>query len=315
MLTALAALLLTALAVGGISGFVNLGTSATDSSHTNSLKDWIKETYPDLTEEQVDALVAQYGESVKDDFFNPDAWTTGDDKDEISQLMTDIEEAYGKYGAAPEAPTSEELAKLQEDAYAEIDAENQRLLDLYNQTFQNSENMLQNSLLENSAMFGDYRNQILTNEAMRQQGLAGATRFELDRQQRNAIVRGASAAQRLVANINTQLGLQAQSAQQSLDTSNALAQNLLAHRQAQQGIRNDYMNAQNQHNRDVAGVIGGQTERRYNYGQGRKQGAVDDYNYAYDNWNENVSNSGLGSLGEGIYRNKYGRGQNNRSGI
>lgn len=307
--TALAILLVGALlatAIGTYSGTVD---SANEIN--KSLEEQLKEKYPDLTDYQIKSLIAQYGDDVPENIFDFVAMSNSSDLEGLNKLMEDIQKAHELYGDAPKALTPEELAQIQEDAYNEIDAENQRLLDLYNQSFNNSQNQLQDELLENSAMFGDYRNQVLTNEAMRQQALAGATRFELDRQQRNAITRGASAAQRLVANINTQLGLQAQSAQQSLDTSNALAQNLLAHRQAQQGVRNSYLNLQNQHNRDIANTLSGQAERRYNYGQGRKQGAVDDYDYATKVWDENINNSSLGELGKGIYRKTYGNTSRN----
>lgn len=272
-----------------------------------------------VTEDQAKAIYDQYkGSNVSETFwdkFNPGNWFGGwgregyyTDWDAIDRDFKYLQDAHNKIGYMPEAPTQDELAKTQQDAYDEIDKENQSLIDLYNQSFQNSTSQLQNEMAENSAMFGDYRNQILTNEAMRQQAIAGSTRYELDRQQRNAIVRGASAAQRLVANINTQLGLQAQSAQQSLDTSNALAQNLLAHRQAQQGIRNSYMNAQNTHNSQLASVLSGQTERRANYGQARKQAAIDDYNYAYDAWNTKANDYFQGnSTLEGIYKSSYGK--------
>jgi hypothetical protein len=289
------------LAVGG-------GVNATEADKRNqSIRDWLKENYPNLTEDQISALIDEYGDAAPQHPFDFGAWGDQSDRSGLEGLMDSIQKAYEEYGDAPEALSSEDLSRIQEDAYREIDDENQRLLSLYDESFNNSQTQLQNELMQNAAMFGDYRNQVLTNEAMRQQAIAGATRFELDRQQRNAITRGASAAQRLVASINAQLGLQAQSAQQSLDTSNALAQNLLAHRQAQQNIRGSYLNLQNQHNRDVASVLSGQTERRYNYGQGRKQGAIDDYDYAYDIWNENVNNAGLGQLGEGIYRTRYGK--------
>lgn len=307
--TALAILLIGALVATAIGAYSGTVDSANETN--KSLEEQLKEKYPDLTDYQIKSLIDEYGDDVPKNIFDFGAMSNSSDLEGLNKLMEDIQKAHELYGDAPKALTPEELAKIQEDAYAEIDAENQRLLDLYNQSFNNSQNQLQDELLENSAMFGDYRNQILTNEAMRQQALAGATRFELDRQQRNAITRGASAAQRLVANINTQLGLQAQSAQQSLDTSNALAQNLLAHRQAQQGVRNSYLNLQNQHNRDIASTISGQAERRYNYGQGRKQGAVDDYDYATKIWDENVNNSDLGELGKGIYRKKYGNTSNN----
>ena len=307
--TALAVLLVGALLAAAIGAYSGTVDSANETN--KSIEEKLKEKYPDLTDYQIKSLIAQYGDDVPENILDFGAMSNSSDLEGLDKLMEDIQKAHELYGDAPKALTPEELAQIQEDAYNEIDAENQRLLDLYNQSFNNSQNQLQDELLENSAMFGDYRNQILTNEAMRQQALAGATRFELDRQQRNAITRGASAAQRLVANINTQLGLQAQSAQQSLDTSNALAQNLLAHRQAQQNVRNSYLNLQNQHNRDIASTISGQAERRYNYGQGRKQGAVEDYDYATKIWDENVNNSDLGEVGKGIYRKMYGNTSNN----
>jgi len=281
------------------------------NTRNSAIKSWLYQNYPNLTENQISALIDQYGDTLPSNAFDFKNFGDQSDWSGLQKLMEDVQNAYAKYGDMPDMPSPEELNRVQQQAYDEIDTENQNILNLYNQSFSNTRNMLEDSLRENTQMFGDYRNQLLTNEAMRQQAIAGSTRFELDRQQRNAIVRGASAAQRLVANINTQLGLQAQSAQQSLDTSNALAQNLLAHRQAQQGIRNQYLESQNQHNMNMAGLMQGQAERRNAYGQSRKQEAINDANYATDRWNENVSNSGLGTLGEGIYRNMYGNKNRN----
>lgn len=310
-ITALALLLSLAAAGAGAAG---MGINKSGASgHNSAMEQWLRSNYPNLTDDQIKALIDQYGDQASNNIFDVGTWGDQSDWAGLQKLMQDIQDAHAKYGDMPIAPSESDLNRIQQEAYNEIDSENQRILDLYNQTFQNSENVLNRELMNNAQMFGDYRNQLLTNEAMRQQALAGSTRFELDRQQRNAITRGASAAQRLVANINTQLGLQAQSAQQALDTSNALAQNLLAHRQAQQGVRNAYLQAQNQYNQNVASNLSGQAERRFNYGQGRKQGAVNDYNYAYDRWNENITNSGLGSVGQGIYRSMYGDSNNRRN--
>ena len=310
MLTGLLIGLLLAAGAGGIAAgttaYGKAESAKRDRTIADYIKDWEAENGFELTDAQRKALITQYGD---DEFrlFNSDTWGDQSDASGLKKALQDILDAHEKYGDMPEDLTPDELEQIQKDAYAEIDAENQKLLDLYNQSFANTSNMLQQQLAENTQMFNDYRNQMLTNSAMSQQAIAGAARFELDRQQRNAITRGASAAQRLVANINTQLGLQAQSAQQALDTSNALAQNLLAHRQAQQQVRESYINAQNQHNRDIASVTQGQAERRYGYGQARKEGAIADRDYAYDSWDRNISNnSGLGQVEQGIYRSRYG---------
>lgn len=300
--------------IGAAASGIEHGASSTQSDiFKKNMESYIRSNYPELSQAQIEALVNQYGDE-DGGLWDITKWGDQSDWTGLQSELDKIISVYDELGEMPEAPTPDELLKIQQDAYNEIDSENRSLLDLYEQTLQDSTSQLRNSLYENTAMFNDYRNQMLTNEAIRQQAIAGSTRFELERQQRNAITRGASAAQRLVANINTQLGLQAQSAQQSLDTSNALAQNLLAHRQAQQNVRDSYFNNRNQYNNQVANVLSGQAERKYSYGQARKQGAVDDYNYAYDAYNTQLDNRFQGdSVGRNAYLDyTYGkRRQNN----
>jgi hypothetical protein len=283
--------------------------------NNEALKNWIRQNYGDLNlnNDQLEALANQYGDTSDAKWWQ--IISSGYDSSDYKALENELNKlrtAYDELGEAPDRLSTDDIESIRKQAYAEIDAENQKLLDLYNQTFENSGNLLNNELNQNAAMFNDYRNQILTNEAMRQQALAGSTRFELDRQQRNAITRGASAAQRLVANINAQLGMQAQSAQQSLDTSNALAQNLLAHRQAQQGIRNSYMNAQNTYNQNMANLYSGQAERRFGYGQSKVEAADSDRERAYQSWLDRRDDYfKLDSFGSGL----YGSGKKNSNAI
>ena len=299
-------------AVGGAVGGIGMGVSSTNAKNRNTaMADSLREKYPWLTQGQIDALIAQYGDVSPTHLFDFATWGDQSDNAALERMMQDIDKAYAELGEMPDYLSMDQLKEIEEGAFNEIDAENRQLLDLYNNTLNRTTESLQEQLLENNAAFSDYRNQILTNDMMSQQAIAGATRFELDRQQRNAISRGASAAQRLVANINTQLGLQAQSAQQALNTSNALAQQLLAHRQAQAGIRSDYISALNQNDANRANVIRGNSERRLNYANNRLGYELDRNQYARDSWNERLSNYFRGnSLGEGIYRNRYGTGRN-----
>lgn len=305
-------------------GLIEGGNAAIDKLHKSQaekvtqladMAKWLKTNYPNLTDAQIDDLLNQYGGHEQDyhflqDWFNFNELFDRADFDSLTDLLNDIEAAHELYGDAPTPLTEEELNKIEQDAYAEIAAKDQEILDLYDQSFNTQKNFLENSLKENSAAFTDYRNQMLTSNAMNQQMLAGSTRFELERQQRNAIIRGASAAQRLVANINTQLGMQSKSAQLSLDTSNALAQQLLLHRQAQQGVRSDYMNAQTQYTNNKAGVLQDQLERQRNYGRSKRNDAINDYQTNYQLWEDNLNNSGLGNTGIGIYRSQYGSRKN-----
>lgn len=314
-----AALILAAIAAaaGGTAVGVQYGNSQASDAKNKNLKNYLRRSHPELSESQIEALVAQYGDDGFN-LFNADTWTDKTDRAGLDRMLADIDNAYNDLGVMPEQLSLEELTNIENQARGEIDAENRQILDLYDQVADNTNNLLQQQFDENNQMFADYRNQALTNEAMQQQAIAGSTRYELDRSKRNAIMRGASAAQRLVANINTQLGMQAKSAQQSLDTSNALAQQLLAHRQAQAGLRQDYMNNMNQNIMNRANLLKGGAERKLSYAQSQMDHALNRNQYARDAWNNRVNDYFQGnSLGEGIYRNRYGsaanRNNNNNS--
>ena len=81
-----------------------------------------------------------------------------------------------------------------------------------------------------------------------------------------------------VSNINVQLGTQAQSAQNALNTSNALAQQLLAQQQANSQLRGEYMN-----------VIGNQYSKVKNAQATNRQMADSAYNNSYERWNKNFT--------------------------
>lgn len=279
------ALLLAALAAAaGVGHDINVDRNTSDRRNYQSNK--IADKYG------IDQSSAEY---IYDEFqgtpfkvFDPNTWgkrqTT--DYDSLDRYYQDYLKWKDEVGDMPMAP---DVDTIMAQAEQTIDAENAQLNDLYDQTFNRSNEALQQELLDNSAAFSDYRNQLLTNEAMQQQAIAGSTRYELDRQQRNAISRGASAAQRLVSNINAQLGLQAQSAQQSLNTSNALAQQLLAHRQAQAGLRNSYIDAMNNRDMQRANLIQGSAERRTNYQNQLYNQAYNNYEAKKDAWEDRIN--------------------------
>ena len=117
-----------------------IGIAGTEASNdwtdnlNKDLADKLKEQYPDLTDYQIKALVDQYGDEAVDNFFDVKNYGDQTDLEGLNKLMEDIQKAHELYGDAPKALTPEDLAQIQEDAYNEIDAENQKLLDLYNQS-------------------------------------------------------------------------------------------------------------------------------------------------------------------------------------
>ena len=305
--------LIASLIAAGATGIEQGVSNSATRGRQNEMKNYLRSKYPDLDEYTINALVSQYGDTGGG-IWDVAHWGDQSDWSGLYNEMDKIQKAKDELGAMPDYLSIEQLTDLENQAKGEIDAENSQLLDLYDQTLNRSTDLLQDQLLENQQAFADYRNQILTNNAMQQQMIAGSTRYELNRQQRNAITRGASAAQRLVANINAQLGTQAKAAQQSLDTSNALAQQLLAQRQAQTGLRSDYANLLNQDSNRRASLIQGSTERKNEYAQNRVNYNLNKNQYAQDAWNNRVSDYFSGdSVGEGIYRRQHGSSLNKSS--
>lgn len=307
---AMIAALIAAAVAAGATGIEQGVSNSNTRGRQNQMRNWIRQQYPDLTETEVNALVSQYGDTGGG-LWDISHWGDQSDWTGLRNSLNDLSKAYDELGNMPQALTLDQINEIENQARGEIDAENRQLFDLFDQTSGRANELMEQQLLDNQQAFADYRNQVLTNNAMNQQAIAGSTRYELERSQRNAIIRGASAAQRLVANINTQLGMQAKAAQQSLDTSNALAQQLLLHRQAQEGLRSDYMNNMNQDAMNRAGVIKGSAERKNQYAQSQVGYNMDKNQYARDAWNDRVSDYFSGnSVGEGIYRRQYGSNTN-----
>ena len=65
-----------------------------------------------------------------------------------------------------------------------------------------------------------------------------------------------------------------------------------------------------------ANQLSGQAERKLSYGQGKVGWAMDKNQYERDAWNERLSNYFSGnSLGEGLYRSRYGTGRNKNNSL
>ncbi len=244
-----------------------------------------------LTANDIDALVNEY---KTDDFklLDPGTWGGGPFKhDEFEDDLADYMSWKNTVGAMPEMPDYDRIAS---DADAAIDAENKELLDLY-------DSMANEGLATNNQMYNDYVGQMLSNQAQSQNMLQGSVRSELDRAQRNAIHRGATAAMKLVSNINAQLGIQNQAAQQSLETSNNLAQALLNQRQAAMQIRDQYT-------MNKANLIGGSAERKANYRNQMVNEADDMYDRRMNKWENDMSGYAGSSVWGDLHRNKNLRG-------
>lgn len=269
-----------------------------DNKQTKQIRESLMERTKDpndplygLTSNDIDAVLNEY---ANEDFkmFDPGTWfNKSHNMDTFNQDLEDYLSWKDKIGDMPIMPDYDKIAS---DADAAIDAENRELLDLY-------DNMANEGLATNNQMYNDYVGQMLSNQAQSQNMLQGSVRSELDRAQRNAIHRGATAAMRLVSNINAQLGMQNQAAQQSLETSNNLAQALLNQRQAAMQIRDQYtMNRAN--------LISGSAERKANYRNQMVNEADDMYDRRMNKWENDMSGYAGSSVWGDLHRNKNIRG-------
>lgn len=322
-----------AVGVGVAAGVAEYMEVKSEEDFRDYIEQWSKDNNYTLSDDQIEQLVEDY--SYQFNFTDWDSWFRDFDDvkwDELNKWLDEQLEATEELGYGSERPTEEDLEEIAQEAEQEIldeehgleqmyedtyldsvnrlDQANAEITALYDQALQRETSAFQKELDYNNQTYGDMINQILTNDAMSQQAIAGATRYEMDRERRNAISRGASAAMRLVGNINTQLGLQNQAAQQSLDTSNQLAQMMLNQRQAGSSLRQNYINALNTNAYSKAGQINnytgqriglssdranalaglrnGLTERAWGYGRNKRDAAYNDWHNAHQDWLDSV---------------------------
>lgn len=295
------------LLTGGISGIVDFYQNQARQQELDKIRNGINvDDFKDFSANELEALLDYYTDNSGFWFFNRD------DIDEDAFLRDYNDYLKWKEEVGP-MPEDIDYDALYAAADSSIDREANLINQIYDDTLEDTKNIMNQALEENSAAFQDYRSQVLTNDAMNQQAIAGATRYELDRQQRNAISRGASAAQRLVTNINTSLGMQAQSAQHALDTSNVLAQQLLNYRTAQSNIRSGYANAVAERGSQRAALMNGMFERKQAARSRAGAEAKQRYNDAMEQWERKINSYGGSSPFVDFYRNSQYRNNSGKS--
>lgn len=254
-------------------------------------------------ESYIDQVLNEYA-GTDFNFFDPGTWgkrhTT--DMDAMQRDYAEYQKVLNELGEMPAMP---DLDAITSAADRDIDSENAQVLALYDQMLGRSNDAFQRELDSSNAAYNDYVSQTLSNNAMATNAIAGSTRYEMDRARRNAIRRGASAAQQLTASVNAQLGLQNRAAQQQLETSNQLASALLQQRQAAAQLRGDYVSSLNADASRRASLISGTTERKNSLRRGYQSEALDRYDANKDQWNDRV----YGALGDNPYADVYKRQQ------
>lgn len=314
--------------IGNFIRFLFYGPYFTGLANTKSRENWNEmnreylvsqtkdETSPlyGLTSEDIDQIMNEYANTSKWKLFDSDTWGDDFDVDAFNEDLQDYKSWKDKVGALPEYVDYDKVAA---DANAAIDAENAEIMQLYDEMLGRSTDMYEQNLAASNQMYNDYVGQMMSNQAQSQNMLQGSVRSELSRASRNAINRGASAAMKLVSNVNAQLGLQNQSAMNALTTSNTLAQALLNQRQAAMQTRNDYAGELNQYANNKAGLISGTAERKANYRDSMYNEQDKMYNQKLNQWEDKLAGYGGSSVWGNIHRNASRRndGQSSKYGL
>ena len=283
---------------------------AYDSDSDKVLADWFRKTYNipyfnDLSNADLASILS-----------NKDFWETDFDKlgikteylnkDIVDKYISQLEDYDKILGEMPTAPN---LGDIRDEAYAKMEAENNELLAMLDDDLARQQGLYQSELNDINSMYGDLRRQTLENSYRNNAALMGTVGSEMSKARRNALESGASAGLRLAENINTLLSVQNKQSQQSLETSNQLAQQLLNQRQAAMGVRSAWGQAQSANTNSKIGIKQGTAERAENYANNRFNTENTVYNNDMQQWEDKYNTVSQGNPFAESYRNYYRKNQ------
>lgn len=276
-------------ALGGGAAINRLGTDVSNSVSKDRALASLKRANADFLKNVSDRELEGYLDAYKsenNDIFN--LWGLFGDKYgyDSESMLADLARLSDASANMPTAPNREQMYA---DAQKQIEDENAEILGMYDADKQRQTELYNNLMSQNNTAYNRNVGQIMSNDYQKNAQLMGTVRSELQRSQRNALESGASAGMRIAENINTTLSLQNRQSQQSLETSNNLAQMLLNQQQANAGLRSEYGNYLSQDADKRASLKSGTAERvenqfanRLNSAESIYDSQMRDYENAYD---------------------------------
>lgn len=201
-----------------------------------------------LSDSEKNAFLKQYRKTEGELKNASNLWglTTGDAYEiDTDALLSDLAALSG----LPEYPGLEapvydvwDEDKLDKWATGELKDAYDEKYRLLNENDALQKQMAQEALKENADLYNSRASSLLSNQYLANASTYDALKSDMRRSRQNALEAGASAGVRIAGNINALLTAQNKQSATALETSNALAEQLLQQRQAAQGIRNDYIN-------------------------------------------------------------------------
>ena len=275
-------------------GINRLSTDVSNSVNEDRALDSLKGANADFLKNTSDRELKGYLDAYKTEDNNIlNMWGLLGDKYtyDTESMLADLARLSDASANMPTAPNYEQLYA---DAQKQIADENAEILGMYEADAQRQKELYNNLMTQNNAAYNRNVGQIMSNDYQKNAQLMGTVRSELQRSQRNALESGASAGMRIAENINTTLSLQNRQSQQSLETSNNLAQMLLNQQQANAGLRSEYGNYLSQDADKRASLKHGTAERIENQFNNRLNSAESIYDSQMQNY-ENTYDATVGA--------------------
>ena len=293
---------------GSYKTFYNWFAKSSNQEIGQAFKEYAKSQ--GISNEFLDSMDAQQlGQMLRDSPYFDQSTTflgAGNDTINFDNALQDLEEML-----SVKAPTPIDYGQIYQQAADALAKENAEVEALYDQALNLQTTNLNQQMADLNKSYKDTTNQILSSDYIKNRQLMDAATSELSRSRRNALEAGASAGLRLANNVNTMLSVQNRQAQQSLETSNNLAQMMLNQRQAAAGIRGDYYNAITNNMNQKASLKKGNTERLEGLKGQYASNAQLDYNNKLDTWDnawkDNAwANPYRNQQSQQALKNKYG---------
>lgn len=230
----------------------------------NELGNWFKRNYSGSASDYINSLSDSELGAILNEYYKVTSSGFGNKAYDLD-YNTAVKELEKLTSSIQESPTAPDYQAIYNQAQQAIDTENAELLSLLDANKERQTQSFQDELEALNSSYNDYARQILSNDYIKNAQMLGSVSSALSKSKQNALEAGASAGARLAGNINTILSMQNKQTQQSLETSNQLAQQMLNQRQAAAGLRGNYNDMLASDTASRIGIKQGSAERKNNY--------------------------------------------------
>jgi len=241
------------------------------------ISDDVKEFIAGLDDSTLEALLIDAGEKDGSQFLWEKQKTI--DVDSILNGLNKISEL-------PDLPTLYNTEDIRKNISDQIDAENAKVLDLYDKDLARQTNLYTSQMEGLNDNYNTFARNILSNDYQKNASLLGTLSTSLDKSRRNALEAGANAGLRIAGNINTVMSAQNKQTATSLETANNLAQQLINQQNAARGIQGAFANTMSNDTNRRANLYSGGVERKQAATTGAVQEAQTDYENKMDRYND-----------------------------